>query len=96
MPTALEEMPDPFDAAEAHWSTGTIMAIFFAVSLISALFLGLGYSLSAGGVAKTAAPVAISRPAKADPVVRRSVSKPAPVAERRARRHRRWRRGDRG
>jgi len=40
------------DAAEVHWSVGTILAIFFASSLVSAVFFGLGYSFGRGGSAK--------------------------------------------
>lgn len=40
------------DAAEVNWSAGTILAIFFASSLVSAVFFGLGYSFGHGGSAK--------------------------------------------
>ena len=40
---------DGLDTAEMHWSAGTVLAIFFAASLISAVFFGLGYSFGRGG-----------------------------------------------
>lgn len=48
---------DVHDSVEVHWSTGTILAIFFAASLISAVFFGLGYSF--GGVGTSKHPVDI-------------------------------------
>lgn len=50
------DLPDP---VEAHWSARTILSIFFAASLISALFFGLGYSF--GGAAKSKRSTAIVR-----------------------------------
>lgn len=48
--TALcEEDLDVHDPVEVHWSTSTILAIFFAASLISAVFFGLGYSFGGAG-----------------------------------------------
>lgn len=49
MPALLEERYDGIDVGEMHWSTGTILAIFFAASLVSAVFFGLGYSFGRGG-----------------------------------------------
>ncbi|HVC90251.1 MAG TPA: SPOR domain-containing protein [Acidobacteriaceae bacterium] len=49
---------DVHDSVEVHWSTSTILAIFFAASLISAVFFGLGYSF--GGVGASKHPVAIA------------------------------------
>ena len=54
MAAVLEENFDLSDVAEVHWSTNTILAIFFASSLISAVFFGLGYSFGRGGTAKSA------------------------------------------
>jgi len=53
--TALyEENLDFHDTTEVHWSTGTILAVFFAASLISAVFFGLGYSFGGAGSSKSA------------------------------------------
>ena len=53
--TALyEENLDFGDTMEVHWSTGTILAVFFAAALISAVFFGLGYSLGGAGSSKSA------------------------------------------
>ncbi len=54
MTALLEEQLDTIDTAEVHWSTSTILAVFFAASLISAVFFGLGYSFGRGGTAKMA------------------------------------------
>ncbi len=54
MAAVLEENFDLSDVAEVHWSANTILAIFFASSLISAVFFGLGYSFGRGGTAKSA------------------------------------------
>ncbi len=43
---------DLHDSVEVHWSTSTILAIFFAASLISAVFFGLGYSFGGFGAAR--------------------------------------------
>ena len=66
--TALyEETRELHDTAEVHWSTGTILAIFFAAALISAVFFGLGYSFGGEGIAsystaKTSAAAATNTP----------------------------------
>ncbi len=53
--TALyEENLDFCDTTEVHWSTGTILAVFFAASLTSAVFFGLGYSFGGVGSSKSA------------------------------------------
>ena len=49
MPAVWEENLEGMDAAEAHWTTGTILALFFAACLVSAVFFGLGYSFRRGG-----------------------------------------------
>ena len=57
--TALyEENLDFHDTTEVHWSTGTILAVFFAASLTSAVFFGLGYSFGGAGSSKSAVAVA--------------------------------------
>jgi cell division septation protein DedD len=51
--TALyEENFDVHDHVEVHWSSSTILAIFFAASLVSAVFFGLGYSFGGAGTGK--------------------------------------------
>lgn len=77
----LEDELDPFDVLEAHWSTGTIMAIFFAASLISAVLVGLGYSFGLGATAKRLIPVAIWRPVNAAERMVQSAPKAASFAE---------------
>ncbi len=47
-----EDNIDTVDTAEVHWSTSTILAIFFAATLVSAVFFGLGYSFGRGGSSK--------------------------------------------
>lgn len=54
MAAVWDEELEAIDTAEVHWSTSTILAVFFAASLISALFFGLGYSFGLGGTAKPA------------------------------------------
>ena len=64
--SVLEQSFDLQDTAEVHWSGKTVMAVFFAITLVSAVFFGLGYSfgrgISIGGgptpAASTAAPEA--------------------------------------
>ncbi len=63
MPTMLEEKLDLVDAAEVHWGTNTILAVFFAASLISAVFFGLGYSFGRGGTPKLTSGAAITESA---------------------------------
>lgn len=48
MPAVFEERLEAVELAEVHWSTGTILALFFATTLVSAVFFGLGYSLGRG------------------------------------------------
>jgi cell division protein FtsN len=45
----LDEEFDAHDPVEVHWSSSTILAIFFAASLVSAVFFGLGYSFGGAG-----------------------------------------------
>jgi hypothetical protein len=52
MATLFEEDFDVHDSVEVHWSSSTILAIFFAASLISAVFFGLGYSFGGAGAGK--------------------------------------------
>jgi DedD protein len=51
--TALyEENFDVHEPVEVHWNSSTILAIFFAASLVSAVFFGLGYSFGGAGTSK--------------------------------------------
>lgn len=52
MTALFEENIDVHDPVEVHWSTSTILAIFFAASLVSAVFFGLGYSFGGAGTSK--------------------------------------------
>ncbi len=52
MPAVWEEKLETINTSEVHWSAGTVLAIFFAASLVSAVFFGLGYSFGRGGTAK--------------------------------------------
>lgn len=45
----LEQEMQSVESTEVHWSTGTILTVFFASSMITALFFGLGYSFGRGG-----------------------------------------------
>jgi cell division septation protein DedD len=45
----FDEEFDAHDPVEVHWSSSTILAIFFAASLVSAVFFGLGYSFGGAG-----------------------------------------------
>ncbi len=45
---ALEQSFDLPDAAEMHWSGKTVMAVFLSITLVSAVFFGLGYSFGRG------------------------------------------------
>ncbi|MEO6828398.1 MAG: SPOR domain-containing protein [Acidobacteriaceae bacterium] len=47
-----EDQLEAPESAEVHWATSTILAIFFAASLVSAVFFGLGYSFGRGGISK--------------------------------------------
>jgi cell division septation protein DedD len=51
-PAVWEESLEAMDAVEAHWGAGTILTLFFATTLVSAVFFGLGYSFGRGGTAK--------------------------------------------
>jgi cell division septation protein DedD len=46
--TALEQPFQMQDAAEVNWSGKTVMAVFLAITLVSAVFFGLGYSFGRG------------------------------------------------
>ncbi|MHB1938902.1 MAG: SPOR domain-containing protein [Acidobacteriaceae bacterium] len=52
MTALFEENIDVHDPVEVHWSANTILAIFFAASLVSAVFFGLGYSFGGTGTLK--------------------------------------------
>ena len=52
MTALFEENLDLHDPVEVHWSASTILAIFFAASLISAVFFGLGYSFGGADTSK--------------------------------------------
>jgi cell division septation protein DedD len=52
MMALFEENFDVHDPVEVHWSSSTILAIFFAASLVSAVFFGLGYSFGGAGTGK--------------------------------------------
>ncbi|HTU50801.1 MAG TPA: SPOR domain-containing protein [Acidobacteriaceae bacterium] len=52
MTALFEEKFDVHDPVEVHWSSSTILAIFFAASLVSAVFFGLGYSFGGAGTSK--------------------------------------------
>ena len=45
----LEQEMQSVESTEARWSTGAILTVFFASSMITALFFGLGYSFGRGG-----------------------------------------------
>ncbi|HET9087662.1 MAG TPA: SPOR domain-containing protein [Acidobacteriaceae bacterium] len=86
MTTLYEEDMDISNAAEVHWSTSTILTMFFAASLISALVVGLGFSykrngtqklISGGPLAETAKPDR-SAPVSAASRPMRSVRRPSP------------------
>ena len=53
MSVLWEERPEPAGTEPAFWRPGTVLTLFFAASLISAVFFGLGYSF---GRRATAAP----------------------------------------
>ncbi|HET9101315.1 MAG TPA: SPOR domain-containing protein [Acidobacteriaceae bacterium] len=52
MRALFEEDFNLHDPVEVHWSSGTILAIFFASSLVSAVFFGLGYSFGGAGISR--------------------------------------------
>ncbi len=60
MTAIWEEKLDGLDTSEAHWSIGTILTIFFAASLITAVFFGLGYSFGRGGITRATTGTALS------------------------------------
>src|SRR6185437_1997332 len=60
MSALWDEKLEGIDTAEVHWGAGTILAIFFASSLVSAVFFGLGYSFGRGGTAKSAINMTLS------------------------------------
>ena len=88
MTALFEEDFDVHDPVEVHWSSSTILAIFFAASLVSAVFFGLGYSFGGAGTGKhslvfnsgpansSAAEPAV-QPAKSDPLA--ASSQPSPI-----------------
>ena len=67
MTALLEEKLETLDMGEAHWSASTILAVFFAASLISAVFFGLGYTFGRGGAAKPALGIAAADAAASAP-----------------------------
>jgi cell division septation protein DedD len=88
MTALFEEDFDVHDPVEVHWSSSTILAIFFAASLVSAVFFGLGYSF--GGAengkhlltfdsspAKTSAAAPASQLAKSTPLA--ASNQPSPI-----------------
>ncbi len=89
MTALFEENFDIQDPVEVHWSSSTILATFFAASLVSAVFFGLGYSFGGAGSAKhsltfNSAPVNSSvaapmvQPAKPTPLT--ASNQPSPIA----------------
>lgn len=64
-PAVWEESLEAMDAVEAHWGAGTILTLFFATTLVSAVFFGLGYSFGRGGTAKPVIPMPASGSASA-------------------------------
>lgn len=91
MATLWEERLEFPDSSEVHWSTSTVMAVFMAASLVSAVFFGLGYSFGRGGnlkpvftqaaAVKSAPPLAMpkSAPGPAVHPALLSASVPTPV-----------------
>ena len=89
MTALFEEDFDVQDPVEVHWSSSTILAIFFAASLVSAVFFGLGYSFGGAGTGKhslvfnsgpansSAAEPAV-QPAKPTPLT--ASNQPSPIA----------------
>jgi cell division protein FtsN len=78
MTALFEDNFDIHDPVEVHWSSSTILAIFFAASLVSAVFFGLGYSFGGAGASKhsfalNTAPATTATPAVPSP-------KPTPLA----------------
>jgi cell division septation protein DedD len=58
MTALFEEDLELHDPVEVHWGASTILAIFFAASLISAVFFGLGYSFGGAGTTRHSVAVA--------------------------------------
>ncbi|MGC1783686.1 MAG: SPOR domain-containing protein [Acidobacteriaceae bacterium] len=80
MATLWEEKLELPEVSEVHWSTSTIMAVFMAASLVSAVFFGLGYSFGRGGTPKPTLNSAAIEPAGApDSISQRTPPKPSPV-----------------
>ena len=52
MSVLWEEKIESLDATEINWGGSTILAIFFAASLVSAVFFGMGYSFGRGDAPK--------------------------------------------
>lgn len=88
MTALFEENFDVHDPVEVHWSSSTILAIFFAASLVSAVFFGLGYSFGGAGTGKhsltfNSAPASSSaaetavQPAKPTPLT--ASNQPSPI-----------------
>lgn len=93
MAALWEEKLEFPDVSEVNWSTSTIMAVFMAASLVSAVFFGLGYSFGRGGTSKatlnTSASQTTNSPAVASerspqrstikPVLRQVATLPTPI-----------------
>ena len=81
MTVLFEENFDVHDPVEVHWSSSTILAIFFATSLVSAVFFGLGYSFGGAGASKhalTFSSISANNTSAAESA--NQPSKPAPMA----------------
>lgn len=90
MTALFEENLELHDPVEVHWSASTILAIFFAASLISAVFFGLGYSFGGAGTARHSVAVASadtsssstgSAVPQAPPINAAALNKPAVIAQ---------------
>lgn len=90
MTAFFEENFDVHDPVEVHWSSSTILAIFFAASLVSAVFFGLGYSFGGAGTSKhsltfnttpatTSVATATVQPAKSTPLP--ASNQPSPITK---------------
>ena len=88
MTALFEDNFDVHDPVEVHWSSSTILAIFFAASLVSAVFFGLGYSFGGAGTSKhsltfnsapatTSAATPTVQPAKPTPLT--ASNQPSPI-----------------
>lgn len=78
--TALEQPFQMQDAAEVYWSGKTVMAVFLAITLVSAVFFGLGYSFGRG-LSIVGAPALAAMPAASEGAATAST---APAAVHRA------------